>query len=186
MKLKLIAIIAVAAISVLARAQQSGPVPKPTKADAQNVVQIITSDKMKTQAYCDLTKLEGQVKAAAEKKDTKTLEALSTQADALIDKLGPEYYKLMDGLEQVDPKSSEAKEFMSILHQVRHYENESGRRSGGCGISVTEFTNQGSGIYLSNPACTWLSGQYIYALAIQVTRNNEVLQGGALAKLTVP
>jgi hypothetical protein len=85
MKLKLIAIIAVAAISVLARAQQSGPVPKPTKADAQNVVQIITSDKMKTQAYCDLTKLEGQVKAAAEKKDTKTLEALSTQADALID-----------------------------------------------------------------------------------------------------
>jgi hypothetical protein len=62
-----------------------GPVPKPTKADAQNVVQIITSDKMKTQAYCDLTKLEGQVKAAAEKKDTKTLEGLSTQADALID-----------------------------------------------------------------------------------------------------
>jgi len=118
MKLKLIAIIAVAAISVLARAQQSGPVPKPTKADAQNVVQIITSDKMKTQAYCDLTKLEGQVKAAAEKKDTKTLEALSTQADALIDKLGPEHYKLMDGLEQVDPKSSEAKEFMSILSEL--------------------------------------------------------------------
>ena len=118
MKLKLIAIIAVAAISVLARAQQSGPVPKPTKADAQNVVQIITSDKMKTQAYCDLTKLEGQVKAAAEKKDTKTLEALSTQADALIDKLGPEYYKLMDGLEQVDPKSSEAKEFMSTLSEL--------------------------------------------------------------------
>ena len=118
MKLKLIAIIAVAAISVLARAQQSGPVPNPTKADAQNVVQIITSDKMKTQAYCDLTKLEGQVKAAAEKKDTKTLEALSTQADALIDKLGPEYYKLMDGLEQVDPKSSEAKEFMSILSEL--------------------------------------------------------------------
>jgi len=118
MKLKLIAIIAVAAISVLARAQQSGPVPKPTKEDAQNVVQIITSDKMKTQAYCDLTKLEGQVKAAAEKKDTKTLEALSTQADALIDKLGPEYYKLMDGLEQVDPKSSEAKEFMSILSEL--------------------------------------------------------------------
>ena len=117
MKLKLIAIIAVAAISVLARAQQSGPVPKPTKADAQNVVQIITSDKMKTQAYCDLTKLEGQVEAAAEKNDTKTLEALSKQAEALIDKL-PEYYKLMDGLEQVDPKSSEAKEFMSILSEL--------------------------------------------------------------------
>ena len=58
MKLKLIAAIsAFAAIPALVHAQQSGPqpnVPKPTKADAQNVVQIITSDKVKTQAYCDL------------------------------------------------------------------------------------------------------------------------------------
>jgi hypothetical protein len=46
------------------------------------------------------------------------LEALSKQADALVDKLGPEYFKLMDGLEQVDPKSSEAKEFMSILSEL--------------------------------------------------------------------
>jgi hypothetical protein len=119
MKLKLVAAISVlAAIPALAHAQQGGPqpnVPKPTKADAQNVVQIITSDKVKTQAYCDLTKLEGQVKAADQKNDTKTLEALSKQARSLVDELGPEYFKLMDGLERVDPKSSEAKEFMSIL-----------------------------------------------------------------------
>jgi hypothetical protein len=115
MKLNVVAAISALAIPVLAHAEQSGPqptVPKPTKADAQKVVQIITSDKVKTQAYCDLTKLEVQVKAAAEKNDTKTLEPLSKQADALIDKLGPEYFKLMDGLEQVDPKSSEAKEFI--------------------------------------------------------------------------
>jgi len=119
MKLKLVAAISALAIPALAHAQQSGPQPKkPTKADAQNVVQIITSDKVKTQAYCDLTKLEGQFKVAAEKNDTKTLEALSKQAEALIDKLGPEYFKLMDGLERVDPKSSEAKEFMSILSEL--------------------------------------------------------------------
>jgi hypothetical protein len=82
------------------------------------VVQIIISDKVKTQAYCDLTKLEGQVKAADQKNDTKTLDALSRQALSLVDKLGPEYYKLMDGLEQIDPKSSEAKEFMSILSEL--------------------------------------------------------------------
>ena len=40
------------------------------------------------------------------------------QAQALIDKLGPEYFKLMDGLEEVDPNSSEAKEFMSILSEL--------------------------------------------------------------------
>jgi hypothetical protein len=117
MKLKLVAAIAaLAAIPADAHAQ-AGPqpnVPTPTRADAQNVVQIITSDKAKTQAYCDLTKVEGQVRTAEQNNDTKTLEALGKQAEALTDKL-PEYYKLMDGLEKVDPNSSEGKEFMSIL-----------------------------------------------------------------------
>jgi hypothetical protein len=118
---KLVAAISALAIPVLAHAQQGGPqptVPKPTKADAQNVVQIITSDKVKTQAYCDLTKLEGQVKALPQNTDTKTVETLTKQAEVLIDKLGPEYFKLMDGLEKVDPKSSEAKEFVSILSEL--------------------------------------------------------------------
>lgn len=117
MKIMLVAAIFAIAIPALAHAQSSPQpnVPKPTTTDAENVVQMVTSDKVKTKAYCDLTELEVQVKAAAEKNDTKALEALSKQAETLIDKLGPRYYKLMDGLEQVDPKSSEAKEFMSIL-----------------------------------------------------------------------
>jgi hypothetical protein len=121
MKLKLVAAISALAIPALAHAEQSRPqptVPKPTKADAEKVIQIITSDKVKTQAYCDLTKLEGQVKALQQNTDTKTAETLIKQAEALIDKLGPEYFKLMDGLERVDPKSSEAKEFMSILSEL--------------------------------------------------------------------
>ena len=119
MKLKLVTAISALAIPALAHAQQSGPqpTPKPTKADAQKVVQLITSDKVKTQAYCDLTKLEGQVKAV-QQSDTKTVEMFTKQAQALIDKLGPEYFKLMDGLEEVDPNSSEAKEFMSILSEL--------------------------------------------------------------------
>ena len=119
MKLKLVAAVSALAIPALAHAQQSGPQPpKPSKADAQNVVQMISNDKVKTQAYCDLTKLEVQVKALPQNPDTKTAETLTKQAEALIDKLGPEYFKLMDGLERVDPKSSEAKEFMSILSEL--------------------------------------------------------------------
>jgi phage terminase small subunit len=121
MKLKLVAAISALAIPALAHAQQGGPqptVPKPTKADVQNVVQIVTSDKVKTQAYCDLTKLEDRVKAIQQNTDTKTVETFIKQAEALVDKLGPEYFKLMDGLEQVDPESSEAKEFMSILSEL--------------------------------------------------------------------
>ena len=117
MKLKLVAAISALGISALAHAQQGQPtVPKPTKADAQKVVQIITSDKVKTQAYCDLTKFEEVSSKQFGKR--RTVEMLTKQAEALVDELGPEYFKLMDGLEQVDPRSSEAKEFMSILSEL--------------------------------------------------------------------
>jgi hypothetical protein len=116
MKLRLVAAISALAIPALAHAQSS--TPKPTQADAQNVVQMITSDQVKMQAYCDLNKLEGEVIAANQKNDTKTLEALNKQAKGLVDTLGPEYFELMDGLEKVDKKSSEGKEFMSILSQL--------------------------------------------------------------------
>ena len=80
MKLKLVAGISALLISALAYAQQSGPGPtKPTRADAQNVVQIVTSDKVKTQAYCDLTKLEDRLKALQQNTDTKTVETFTKQ-----------------------------------------------------------------------------------------------------------
>jgi hypothetical protein len=119
MKLKLIAAVsALAGIPALAHAQQGGPqpnVPKPTKVDVQNVVQIVTTDNAKTQAYCDLTKLYDQVEAGQQNNDFDTVEALTKQADALVDKLGPEYSKMVEGLGEVDLTSSEGKEIMSIL-----------------------------------------------------------------------
>jgi hypothetical protein len=119
MKLKLVAAIsALVAIRALAHAQQGVPppsVPKPTKADVEKVVQIVSSDEAKTQSYCDLNKLYDQLQADVQKNDSKTARALGRQADALLGKLGPEYSKLMDGLDQVDPNSSEGKEFISLL-----------------------------------------------------------------------
>ena len=56
MKLKLVAAVSALAIPALAHAEQSGPqpaVPKPTKADAQKVVQIITSDKVAQNSAAD-------------------------------------------------------------------------------------------------------------------------------------
>jgi hypothetical protein len=69
-------------------------------------------------------------------------------------------------------------------------------RPGGCGVTITEFTNQGGGIYdirivpfTGNPACKWLSGEYIYALQLKISRKagtrRLLLQGGTLAKLTI-
>jgi hypothetical protein len=118
-KLKLTAaIFTLFAVPALAFGQQSSSpskAPKPTKADAQKVAQIISGDKAKLQAYCESKKLYDQMGAAYKKNDSKTADALSKQADALVNRLGPEYSKMMDGLEQVDQNSSEAKEFMAIL-----------------------------------------------------------------------
>jgi hypothetical protein len=69
-------------------------------------------------------------------------------------------------------------------------------RPGGCGVSITEFTNQSAGIYdirivpfVNTAACAWLSGEYIYAVQINVSRTiggrTVGLQGGALGKLTI-
>ena len=70
-------------------------------------------------------------------------------------------------------------------------------RPGGCGVSVTEFGNQGGGVYdirivpfVDNPACAWLSGEYVYAIQLEFTRTiggeTVVLQGGTLGKLVIP
>ena len=121
MKLKLVAAISALAIQALAHSQQDGPqpnVPKPTKADAQNVVQIITSDKVKTQAYCDLAKLFDQIQVARENNDSNTIQALGEQLLPLGDKIGPEYVKVTEGMDQVDLTSSEGKELLSILSEL--------------------------------------------------------------------
>ena len=118
MKLKLVAAISALAIPALAHAQQSGPQPKPTTADAQNVVQMITSDKVKTQAYCDLGKLFDQIQVAKENNDSNTIQALGKQLRPLVDKLGPEYVNVIEGMGQVDLTSDEGVELLSILSEL--------------------------------------------------------------------
>lgn len=119
MNLKLVVAISVlAAMPAFGQAQKGGPppnVPRPTKADVQKVVQAISGDKAKTQTYCDLSKLNQQMATLDEKKDAKKLQSLGQQADDLAEKLGPDYAKLMDGLDELDEKSSDAKEFGTIL-----------------------------------------------------------------------
>jgi hypothetical protein len=92
-----------------------------TKADAQEVLKIISGDKAKTQSYCDMTKLDEQIKQAKEKKDNKTVIELSQKLDFLEEKLGPKYVALMDGLDDIDPKSEVAQEIEAVLDDL--YDN---------------------------------------------------------------
>ena len=72
--------------------------PKPTIADAQKLVQTISSDKTKLQAYREIGKLQDQMEKAEEKNDTKTIEALGAKVDNLEQQVGPDYARIMDGL----------------------------------------------------------------------------------------
>jgi hypothetical protein len=129
MKLKsIIAAFAIAALPVCAQAQQPAQkqapaqqpsaVPKPTKASAQKVVQIVSGDKAKTKLYCDIAALGDQIDAAAQKKDEKKLDELSRKADAMGEKIGLEYIALMDGLQDLDPESKEGKEIGDVLEAL--------------------------------------------------------------------
>ena len=113
MNLKLIvAILAIAVVSVCAQAQQ--PSGAKVKADTQNVVKMISGDKAMTQTYCDLVKLGDQFEEI-DPKDTKKADELNQQMAELAGKLGPEYIALVGGLQAMDPDSKGSKEIGSTL-----------------------------------------------------------------------
>jgi hypothetical protein len=116
MNLKLIiAVTAFAAIPALALAQGAAKAAKPTKADAQKVVQTIKGDKAKLDAYCAISKLGDQAAEAEQKKDQKKMDDLQKQADALGQKIGPDYVKFTASMETLDPDSKDGKEIIAIL-----------------------------------------------------------------------
>jgi hypothetical protein len=94
---------------------QTDQTPKPTLADAQKVVEMISNDTGKLQTYCELGKLEDETAKAEDANDTKAVEALATKAEALAQQIGPEYIKLLEGLELIDPNSVEGEKLGAVL-----------------------------------------------------------------------
>ena len=108
----MIAILMMVATPVCAQAQ------KPTRADAQKVFEIISSNEVKTQVFCDIGKLGDEIEQAAEKKDTKTADGLRRKIDELGKKLGPEYAALMNGIQDVDPDSEDGQQISSTIQAL--------------------------------------------------------------------
>jgi len=107
-----VAILLIAAVPVCAQAQRPS-VPRVSKGDAEKVVTIISGDKAKTQAYCDMQKLALQVEEASAKNDGKTVEELSQKIETLEKTLGPEYLALLDGFQDIASDDELGAEFMS-------------------------------------------------------------------------
>ena len=114
--LALLAILLVSTMPLYAQAQQ--PDTAKLKADAQKVVSSIRGDKAKSQTYCELDTLSGQIDQAAQQKDTKKFDALSQRADELEKQLGPEYRTLFDALNDADPDSKDVQDIVSMFDQL--------------------------------------------------------------------
>jgi hypothetical protein len=126
MNLKLIiAIAAIAAMPVVAQAQKGPPPAKappatkgPSKAEVQKVVDQIKGDKTKLDTYCQIGKLGEQMQAAAQKKDQKKMDDLNKQADALGQKIGPDYVRISAAMENVNPESKDGKDLVALFDSL--------------------------------------------------------------------
>ena len=85
------------------------------KADAQKVVSIISGDKAKIQAHCEIANLGQQMVGAALEKDEKKADALMQRAVELEKVLGPEYTAFFDAFSEADPNSKDVRDILSTF-----------------------------------------------------------------------
>jgi hypothetical protein len=122
MTLKLVVAVTLSiTVPVIAFAQKESPsktAPKPTIAQVRKLVQMISSNKAKLKAYCEANQLDEQIVEAERRTDSHALEDLNAKADSLERQISPEYTKVMDGLEEVDPNSAEGKQIAAAINTL--------------------------------------------------------------------
>ena len=112
-RLLIIGVLLNSALALYAQAQQ--PDTARLKTDAQKVVSIIRGDKAKTQVYCQINSLGGEVDMAAQAKDRQKADALTKKINELEKQLGPEYLALFDALNDADQDSKDFQDILSMF-----------------------------------------------------------------------
>jgi hypothetical protein len=115
-RLLIIGVLLSSALTLYAQAQQ--PNTAKLKADAQKVVTIIRGDKAKTQAYCQINSLGGEVDMAAQAKDEQKADVLTKKINELEKQLGPEYLALFDALNDADQDSKDFQDILSMFDSL--------------------------------------------------------------------
>jgi hypothetical protein len=115
-RLLIIGVLLNSAMALYAQAQQ--PNTAKLKADAQKVVSIIRGDKAKTQAYCQINSLGGEIDRAAQARDEQKADALTKKINDLEKQLGPEYLALFDALNNADQNSKYFEDIISMFDSL--------------------------------------------------------------------
>jgi hypothetical protein len=110
--------VAILSISATPAYAQDQPSIAKLKADAENVVEIVSGDKHKLQTYCEFAELSDQIGEANEDGDTKKALELSQKVNELGTNLGPEFVALAGALKNVDPNSQVGPEIGLIFNKL--------------------------------------------------------------------
>jgi hypothetical protein len=148
MSLKVVvAILLIAAVPVCADAQN----PKVSKGDTEKIVTIISGDKIKTQAYCDIHKLAQQLVEAHVKKDGEKVNELFGKIQTLEKTVGPEYVALVGGLRTSRKTKSSVQSFRRHLGHSSGCVRGRSRKPGGRQLSRTTWgAKRTSGLLRAN------------------------------------
>lgn len=105
-----VAILALSGAQIYAQAQE--PSVDELKAEARNLVTVISGDRRKSQTYCQIAELNDQID---QEEDPIETQVLSRKRDKLGEKLGPNYVALVAGIMSLDRDSRDYQEIASIL-----------------------------------------------------------------------
>ena len=114
-----VSIFAGTTVVAVAQDEPTNQTPKLTLADVQHLAELISSDKSKLRAYCELGKLHDETQQALEENDAKAIDALTAKTDAFEQQLGPGYDKVLDGLDQIDFSSAEGQQLAAVLKTLQ-------------------------------------------------------------------
>jgi hypothetical protein len=114
-----VAVFIATAVAAVGQEEATNETPEPTLADVQHLAEIISSDKSKLRAYCELGKLHDETRQAVEYNDTNAIAAVIVKTNAFERQLGPKYDKVLNGLDQIDFSSDDGQQIATTLYTLQ-------------------------------------------------------------------
>jgi hypothetical protein len=114
-----VSIFAGTTIAAIAQEDPLDATPKPTLAEVQHLAEVIRSDEFKFRAYCQIGKLHDELQQAVQENNASAIAALIAKSDAFEQQLGPDYDKVLDGLDRIDFSSDEGHQIAEVFGSLQ-------------------------------------------------------------------
>jgi len=114
-----VAIFAGTTVASVGQEEPTNQTSKPTLEDVQHLAEMVSSDKSKLRAYCELGKLHDEARQAVEYNDANAITAITAKTEEFEQQLGTEYDKVLNGLDQIDFSSDEGQRIAATFYTLQ-------------------------------------------------------------------